>query len=374
MPLSIFIDALPFNEIEKNYPDWFSDMQISELIPNIAYSSSLHWQLYLNKYPDERGVLVDWAKEKEENKAVRFVSTIMSPFDNMGNFTVLTKKVLDRLVFRKNTFANIPYRQRKNFSQKGKYLFWSKDIYGKEPLFSGYNVISQDEGKKSFEKTVSLFNEAVLNGDKNIFVVFGFADAMGHKCARGEEYSRRLSPYMEVLKKSIEAYREKFPEEEVIIVSDHGMSTIKNKVSLDLEKRFGKQGERTYTVYLDSAIMCIWSKDDELKKRISEYLLTREEGHLLTEGEREHFGATDRKFGDIMYILREGNVFSDNWFGKSLKKPSADGAGMHGFWPEREAKDSLACIMLMGNKRKLEKLSDYRYASKLIKEVMKGEE
>lgn len=374
MPLSIFIDALPFNEIEKNYSDWFSDMQISELIPNIAYSSSLHWQLYLDKYPDERGVLVDWVKEREENKAVRMVSTIMSPFDKMGNFTVLTKKVFDRIVFRKNTFANIPYRQRKKFSQKGKYLFWKKEIYGKETLFSGYNVISQDEEKKSFEQTVSLLNEAISKKEKNIFAVFGFADAMGHKCARGEEYSRRLLPYMQVLKESIEEYRKSFPEEEVIIVSDHGMSTIKNKVSLNLEKKFGKQGKKTYIAYVDSAIMCIWAKEDELKKKISEYLKTRDEGHLLTEKEREYYGATDRKFGDIIYILREGNVFSDNWFGKSLKKPSEDGAGMHGFWPEREAKDSLACIMLMGNKRKLEKISDYRYASKLIKEVMKGEE
>ena len=64
MPLSIFIDALPYNEIVSNYKNWFSDMQISELIPNIAYSSSLHWQLYCNKYPDERGIMVDWVKRE----------------------------------------------------------------------------------------------------------------------------------------------------------------------------------------------------------------------------------------------------------------------------------------------------------------------
>ena len=54
MPLSIFVDALPFNEMKENYEKELSSMQIAELVPNIAYSSSLHWQLYCNKYPDDR--------------------------------------------------------------------------------------------------------------------------------------------------------------------------------------------------------------------------------------------------------------------------------------------------------------------------------
>ena len=373
MPLSIFVDALPFNEMKEIYKEEISSMQIAELVPNIAYSSSLHWQLYCNKYPDERGVMVDWVKEEEKRKSVRFVSLILSPFENIGLFGVLAKKVLDRKIYRRNTFANIPFKLRKHFSQKGKYLFWKEATYRSEPIFDGYTVISQDEGHKSFEETILMLEKAVCN-DKNIFAVFGFADMLGHKCRRGELYSERLRPYMEKLFSVIDVYKEKNPDEEILIVSDHGMSTVKKKIDLELEKEFGKQSEKTYIAYCDTAVMCIWAKDENLSSDIADYLRTRDEGHLLTEEEREFYGVTDRLFGDLIYILREGNVFADNWFGKSIKKGSGDGSGMHGFWPEREAKDQMACIILGGGKHQLSDVYNYKEANELINEVMKGGE
>ena len=372
MPLSIFIDALPFNEIKNNYNDWLKDMQVSELLPNIAYSSSLHWQLYCNEYPDERGVLVDWVKEPEKNKTVKVISRLFAPLDKMGDLGVISKKVLCRYVFRKNMFANIPYKFRGDFTEKGKYLFWDKKTYGQKDIFQGYTVISQDEGHKTFEDTLAQFKEVVEGGEKNIFAVFGFADALGHKCRRGEVYSQRLRPYMDQLKVVIDDYIRTNPNQDVLIVSDHGMSTVKTKIDLQLEKKFGCQGKKNFIAYCDTAIMCIWCANEQLKKEMEDYLAGKTEGHLLTEEDRKRFGATDKKFGDIIYILREGNVFKDNWFGKSIKRPNPDGSGMHGFWPEREAQDQMACVMLLSNDKKLEEIYDYSSAHLLIRKVMKG--
>ncbi len=372
MPLSIFIDALPFNEIKENYKEWLPDMQLGELLPNIAYSSSLHWQLYCNEYPDERGVLVDWVKEPEKNRAVKVISRMLAPLDKMGDLGVISKKILSRYVFRKNMFANIPYKFRGDFTEKGKYLFWDKRTYSKKDIFCGYTVVSQDEGHKTFEKTLDEFRAAVESKNRDIFVCFGFADALGHKCRRGEVYSNRLKPYMDQLKEVIDTYIKINPTEEVLIVSDHGMSTVETKIDLQLEKKFGRQGKKTYIAYCDTAIMCIWCQNERLKGEMEKYLAKRQEGHLLTEQDRIHFGATDKKFGDIIYILREGNVFRDNWFGKSIKRPSPDGSGMHGFWPEREAKDQMACVMLVSKDKKLDELYDYSSAHLLIRKVMKG--
>lgn len=372
MPLSIFIDALPFNEIKNNYSDWFSDMQISELLPNIAYSSSLHWQLYCDRYPDDRGVLVDWVKEPEASKLVRVVSTILSPLDSIGELGLYSRKILNRLIFRHNVFANIPFKFRKKFSQRGQYLFWKEKTYSKEKIFEGYKVVSQDEGHKSFEETLDLLKISIESNQKNIFAVFGFADALGHKCRRGEVYSARLKPYMDSLKAVLDLYRAKNPEEEILIISDHGMSTVERKIDLELEKNFGKQSEKTYIAYCDTAVMCIWCEKESLKKRLRDYLATKNEGHLLSDSDRAFFKATDKKFGDIIFILREGNVFKDNWFGKSVKKPNPDGSGMHGFWPEREAKDQMACVMLIGGKEDISNFYDYSTVHKLINKIMKG--
>ena len=370
MPLSIFIDALPYTEITEKYSDWFSDMQIAELQPNIAYSSSLHWQLYCNKYPDERGVLVDWAKMPEKNKAVRFFATVLRPLDSMGDLGIYSRKFLDRYIFRANKFANIPYKFRKDFSENGKYLFWDEKTYRAEKIFNGYTVVSQDEGHISFEETVKKLENAIKNGDKNIFTAMGFTDQLGHKCRRGEIYHKRVKPYMAEMHRVISEYLKSNPAEEVIIISDHGMSTINEKVDLCLEKKFGKQSKKSYIAYSDSAVMCIWCGDEMLKKEIAEYLGSQSEGHLLTEEEREKYRAADRKFGDLIFNLREGYVFAESWFGKSLRKPSPDGAGMHGFWPELSAKDQMACILLINGRQRLEKLYDYPRANKLLEKIM----
>ncbi len=373
MPLSVFIDALPYNEIKANYTNWFDNMQVAELVPNIAYSSSLHWQLYCDKYPDDRGVLVDWAKEPEKNKLINLISTILSPLDNMGCLGFLSRKVLDRIVFRRNVFANVPYKFRKHFTEKGQYLFWDVNTYSQEEVFDGYCVVSQDEGHLSFEQTMEKLRNCVEKKHKDIFAVFGFADSLGHTVRRGELYSSRLKVYMDDLQKVISDYKSNYPEEEVLIISDHGMSTVEDTVDFELEKNFGRQSTQTYIAYCDSAVMCIWTEDKSLEKKLCEYLKTREEGHLLTENERNIYGATDRKFGNIIYILKEGKVFHENWFGKSVVKSGSDGYGMHGFWPDREARDQMACVVLIDGKRHLNDLYDYPQAHEVIKAVMKGE-
>jgi hypothetical protein len=297
---------------------------------------------------------------------------VLTPLDSLGDVGVIARKVLDRFVMRKNAFANIPFKFRKDFTEKGKYLFWDKETYRKEDIFDGYEVVSQDEGHLTFEVTIDKLQKAVDGNNKNIFAVFGFADALGHKCRRGELYSQRLRPYMDNLIEVIKGYQNKYPDEKVLIVSDHGMSTVNNCVDLKLYEKFGKQSKNSYIAYCDSAVMCIFTKDEKLKGDIAKYLETREEGHLLTDAEREYYKAADKKFGELIYILREGYIFSENWFGKSLRKPSPDGLGMHGFWPEWDAHDQNACIILIGGNSPLCDRYTYRDAHPLIKKVMKG--
>lgn len=372
MALSIFADALPYSEMVQNYKNWLPNMQLSELQPNIAYSSSLHWQLYCDKYPDDRKTFVDWGMVSEKNRAVRIIASIFTPFDRGGIFSIVTKKGLDRVVFRRNAFANIPMKFRKDFSEIGQYLFWDKEVYGKEPIFDGFLVISQDEGHISFDEAIARLEDVIGNNEKNIMFVTGFPDQLGHKTRRGDLYSKRLAPYMDKMRSVMAKYNELFPEEEILLVSDHGMSTIESRIDLGLEARFGKQSKNTYIAYSDSCVMCIWSKKSELLKKISDYLNTRKEGHLLSDEERIYYRATDQQFGNLIYILREGTCFANSWFGKSLRKPSADGEGMHGFWPERSAKDQMASVVMISKKRKIDDFYTYSTVHALIKNVMQG--
>lgn len=375
MALSIFIDALPYTEMVSKYENWFSDQQVAELQPNIAYSSCLHWQLYCDKYPDERGRLVDWCMQKEPSMMVRVLSTILAPLDNVGRLGLYAKKFLDHYIYKSNVFANIPFRFRKDFKQNGKYLFWDYQTYSKEKVFNNFTVVSQDEGHRTFEDIYNSLLAVIERGDVDIFFNSCFADSLGHKCRRGEIYSERLKPYMEKVHNAIDLYIKRHPEEEVLIVSDHGMSTINNLVDLELDKHFGKESKDTYIAYTDSCVLCLYVFNKVLIPEFEKYLNSRTEGHLLSNEEREYYKATDAQFGDILYILKEGNCFKNNWFGQSIrpKKKNDDGAGMHGFWPERSASDQMASIVLINSNRKIEDFYTYRSANKLINQIMSGD-
>ena len=368
MPLSIFIDALPFSEVKKNYSSWFVNEQIAKLEPNIGYSSVLHWQLYCNKYPDQRLKFLDWQKKDEKSRFVRFLSTLFRPLDCVPPFAFICKKVFDRIIFKKNVFANIPFKFRKIFSENSMYLFWDHNTYSKEQMFIGYSVISQDEGHLSFSETIKRAKEEVLLKKDNIFIAIGEIDHQGHMCARDDNYSKKISVYMDEIKNIIQLYLSLHPSEEVLIVSDHGMSTINNYVDFNLRKKFGKQSKKTYIAYTDSCVMCIWSENNKLLSDISDYLLIKSEGHLLTERERERYKVTNSQFGNLIYILKEGNCFKNNWFGYSLKKHH-DGQGMHGFWP-KNAKDQFATIMLINSNKKINDFYNYEEAYSLIDKVM----
>jgi predicted AlkP superfamily pyrophosphatase or phosphodiesterase len=251
-------------------------------------------------------------------------------------------------------------------------LFFTKDNYSREEIFKGYSVVSQDEGHYSFEQAIAELKRVILEDNPNVFAAFGAVDSMGHQCSRGDVYDKRLKNFMDAFKEVIQIYADKYPNQEIIIASDHGMSTIKHKIHIDLEKHFGKQSKKTYIAYVDSCMMCVWCKDEQLLQRIKEYLLTRPEGHVITEEERAYYRATDKKFGDILFNLREGYCFSTSWFGKGLGE-HPDGEGMHGFWPERTAKDQMATIILINGKRKLDSFYRYPDAYQLLKKVMQGQ-
>ena len=371
MALSIFIDALPYTEVSAEYKKWFENEQCAELIPNIAYSSTLHWQLYCNKYPDDRLKFVDWQKVPETAKSIRIVSDLLRPFDKIKPLSFVFRKAFDRIIFKKNILANVPFKFRKDFSEQSEYLFWDKKIYSKEATFKNYIVVSQDEGHLSFEETIRKVNEMIDRNEKNIFLCIGEIDHQGHLCARGAEYTRRIHRYMDTIHEVIQKYISLYPHEEILIISDHGMSTINNRIDFKLEKQFGKQSKQTYIAYTDSCVMCVWVFDEKLYDKISQYLLAHQEGHLLTEKERCYYKATNRMFGDLIYILKEGNCFKTSWFGCSIRKNDS-GEGMHGFWPEREAKDQMASIILINGHRKINDIYTYEQAYSLITSVMQG--
>lgn len=374
MPLSIFIDALAYTYIKDNMDTLaVGDTRAVILKPDLGYSSNLHWMLYCGKTPDDIGAFTDWILEPETNKTVSAISKLFSPLDRLPLLGILARKFLDRIMFRKHLFANIPFAFRPAFSNKAKYLFWDGERCAREAVFDGYELVLQDERKSTFEDTIAALAKVIDLGQKDVFAAFGFADEIGHKHRRGDEYDRIITEHMKALGDTIERYAKANPSEEIVIASDHGMSTVTRSIDIDLKSRFGRESKRTYIAYKDSTIMRIYAADDALLTGIRNYLETRAEGKVISDEERKLYGVTDLRFGSLIFVLREGFVFTDNWFGVALRKQnrkSPTGNGMHGFLPEDRENDHDACVVLMNSSRHMESQYDYRSANKLLADIM----
>jgi hypothetical protein len=119
----------------------------------------------------------------------------------------------------------------------------------------------------------------------------------------------------------------------IVLLSDHGMSPVYNKISLSLEDEFGPQKTDRYLYFLDSLILRVWVFDGALSKEIEDFLLSRNFGHLLSTTERKYYGVTNKQFGDLIFILNEGYVFEPNYFGFGVRGVIH---GMHGYLPDSE--------------------------------------
>jgi hypothetical protein len=365
MPLIIFIDALPYNFIMKNKVFDENIFSVVQLEPNIGYSSNLHWQLFENKYPDEIGFFTDWSFVKEKNKSIRFISFLLRPLEIIPKLSLLTKKVLDRYIYNRNAFSNVPSRFRNKFMNNAKYYFFeSENLLNSSVFKQDYTIIFQDELKVDYHEILKILKTNIVKTN-SLFLSISTIDEIGHKLSRTNEYDSTVFNLMSELKKLLMMYIDRY-NEEVLIISDHGMSPVKNEIKLDFTNILSKKEIKKLIDYKDSAVMKKYCEDYMIISKLRFFLTSLNFGHLLTEDERIYYGVTDRAFGNLIFILHDGYVFSDSWFSKSIIKKKLN-YGMHGFWPKSEDQQA---VIITANSTKLKKqIYTYKDAYNLIKDV-----
>lgn len=370
MPLSLFLDALPYTLIRDSYRDWLRDQQTAPVLPGIGYSANLHWQLYCGAYPDDMGFFTDWIEAREPDQGICRTADALQFLDKAPLLGGLSRKVLNRLPRFRGCFANIPYRYRAQFCNRANYLFLHTETLAEVDLFAGYTAVLQDETQAAPEETCARISAEIETGNRKIFGAFSFPDTLGHRGPREERYRQRMRPPMECVRAVTEQYRSAFPEEEVLLISDHGMSAVAREVDAARDLGIGEESG-DYVAFYDAEILKIYLNRESSRPALSARLADSPFGHLLTEEERTRAHVTDRRFGDLIFILKEPYSFARHWFGWNLFGPKS-GYGMHGFWPEQAVSDHTAVAILISGKRTLLPAYDSAGIHGLIRSVMKG--
>lgn len=159
-------------------------------------------------------------------------------------------------------------------------------------------------------------------------------------CKESEQVERRLQSYDRSLRRVFQAAREIDPEATMTVISDHGMTPVQRHYDLVKEiEALGLRMPDDYLAVYDSTMARFWFFNDQARESIHDCLKNLECGRILPDEELRRLGVlfTDRRFGELIFLLHPGWLLSQSDFNGKGWMPS----GMHGYHPEHPFSDAV---------------------------------
>jgi Type I phosphodiesterase / nucleotide pyrophosphatase len=159
-------------------------------------------------------------------------------------------------------------------------------------------------------------------------------------CGEPEKVEERLRWYDRGLRKVFDSAREVSSDATFTITSDHGMTPVSQ--TYDLLKHFEGLKLRIPEDYLsvfDSTMARFWFFSVQARKEVLGILDQVPCGRVLSDAELKQFGVffPDRRFGEVVFLLHPGWLFSRSDFNGSSWRP----IGMHGYHPDDAYSDGV---------------------------------
>ena len=332
--LVIFIDALPYDR-GVNIAKALNSTVHSRTVPGVGYSINVKTELFAGLSPDEVGYFCEW--NYDPSKSIPQWVSLLTPVVEMVTSRVnLVNRIVHRLItdFLGHRVYAIPYRIIPLLVNSGATAYdWP---FKRPTVFSDgefERVLYSEEGVddvKVFKKAISKLSDKKIN---RLFVSTAELDGvMHHHGMHCKEYEDQISLVEKYTIELVNKFIEKNGENSrYFIISDHGMATVENAIEYDIESQFGKPGKQSYIYFIDATFFRVWINDQSLEKPMLESFAKLNGGHIMSKEEREHHGLVDKKHGDIIFTLDEGNQFAPSFFGNDTCK------AMHGYDPELDS-------------------------------------
>ncbi|HNT74551.1 MAG TPA: alkaline phosphatase family protein [Anaerolineae bacterium] len=332
--LLVFIDSFPFDYL--NHAPFLSSLANSwRVIPGFGYSSTCQVELLSGLTPDSLGYFGEWVYNPADAPFRKWHSPLQTL--SVTRHIYYLDRVLHKILQRISGIGikNIPLSYLSYFSSPYVSVFDKRFPHSSIPnLPRVKGVCSYDYSSLPVEKVDTAVYErakqciANIPENHHLFVSMTKLDHVGHwNGVDSPEYRQKVAELDQWVEDLYVRFLKRFPEGELVVISDHGMVNVKQLVTLELEKVFGKVRPDTYTYFLDGTLLRIWSDQPHLINNMVDYLSNLQIGVSLTTNERNAFGLTRPSCGNIIFVLNESVMFVPSfWGGRSSK-------GMHGYHP-----------------------------------------
>lgn len=326
--LIIFIDALPYDRA-SNIVNQISASTYSKSVPGVGYSINVKAELFAGLRPDDVGYFCEW--NYDPTKKVSWLQMLlMKVFEFFGSKSWFLNRVFHKLIsmkLKENVYA-IPYRILPYLKCSG-FTAYERGFFRPSLLSEGQfdRVLYSEEGvddQKVFEAAIrKLTNER----NKRLFISTAELDGVMHRYGmNSDKYESQIKLIEEYVVKIVKQFQEINGEEALyFIFSDHGMAPVLQAVKFDIESIFGVPGKGKYFYFIDATFYRVWVEDKALFNKMIDAFDKIKKGHVLSEKERAVYGISDKKHGDIIYMLDESMQFAPSFFGNDTCE------AMHGY-------------------------------------------
>jgi len=159
-------------------------------------------------------------------------------------------------------------------------------------------------------------------------------------CKEPEQIEERLRTYEKALRKVFKAAREVDSQTTMTVFSDHGMTPVQHHFDLVAKiQALGLKMPDDYLAVYDSTMARFWFFNGEAKQSVHNSLNELSCGRILPDEELRELGVyfEDRRFGELIFLLRPGWLVSEGDFNGKGWMP----IGMHGYHPQDSWSDAI---------------------------------
>ena len=164
-----------------------------------------------------------------------------------------------------------------------------------------------------------------------VFQYWAGLDGLLHMVGnKSPEVPAKLRVYEDWIEKVLAAAKNHYSEVHLYIFSDHGMANCDELVDLKAKiDALPVKMEKDYAVVYDSTMARFWFFNDNARKQIHEALGKVPEGRIMPDDELQRYRALfpDRKFGETIFLMREGVLIVPSHMGERPIR------AMHGYHP-----------------------------------------
>jgi len=329
-------DVLPHRQALRTVLG-FSSGAIPAILTGVSPSVNGHWNLF---YYDPQGSPFKWLRHLQFLPDALLDHRITRKVMKELGRRVLGMGPLFECCVSPRLLANFNWVEKRNIYDRG-------GISGAPSIFDQMTEESIPYRVYSYHHSTDV--EILRQAEQDIrnreaqfyFLYLSEMDMFLHMhCHEPEQIEERLVWYDQALRKVFQAAREVNPEAIFTVISDHGMTPVRDH--FDLVKRIdelGFQMPKDYLAVYDSTMARFWFFSEGARHSVTQRLRELKCGRIVPDDELKRLGVffTDRRFGELVFLLQPGWILSESDFNGKGWAPR----GMHGYHPDDSYSDAI---------------------------------